>query len=202
MGSPGRTATIALAALVFIALAGTYALQLRRDFSGAAGTGEILVNVVLGVVIIAVAGLTLTVSVAHLLGESIPASLQRLVIWVPRGAGLLFVLLLAALSFDVFQHGYSAGELVVAVLLHLIPAFVLLGAMLLAWKWEWVGALIFGGWALLWTILGPSGPPSVHVLIVGLPFLLAVLFVFGWHQRSTTHGARRHGTGGLPAKES
>jgi hypothetical protein len=184
--APGRRATIGLAAAVFVVLAGVYAVQLHRDFS-AADTGELLVNVVLGGVIIALAALTLTVCIAYLLEEVIPGRLQRLVTWVPRGAGLLFVALLLTLSFDVFDHGYRAVELAAALLLHMIPALVLLAAMLLAWRWEWVGTLTFGGWALLWTVLGTGGPPSVQVLVVGLPLILAVLFAFGWHQRSTTH---------------
>jgi uncharacterized membrane protein YwaF len=195
--------TIVLAAVVFAVLAGAYVLQMRRDFAGTAGTGEILINLLLAGVIIALAALTLTVSLVHLLDDAVPERLQRLVIWVPRGAALLFVAFLAALSFDVFEHGYTAGQLVAALLLHLTPAFVLMGAMLLAWRWEWVGALIFGGWAMLWTVLGPGGPPSARVLIVGLPLILAVLFMFGWHQRSTTHGgAGAHATGPLHEEES
>lgn len=63
--------------------------------------------------------------------------------WIPRGffifVGSLFILL----SFDVFFEGYTPLETVVALFMHVLPAFLVAGLLKLTWKRDFLGFSIF-----------------------------------------------------------
>lgn len=44
---------------------------------------------------------------------------------------------------DAFSHGESTWDQIIGFLMHLIPSFVLIGILLVAWKWEKIGGIIF-----------------------------------------------------------
>lgn len=78
-------------------------------------------------------------------------------------------------ALDVFQPGLPPGEVLLALLIHLLPSLVLLMALVLAWRRPWLGAVLFvlaaiAPFALL------SNPVPVNALL-GAPFLASgVLF--------------------------
>jgi hypothetical protein len=115
---------------------------------------------------------------------SVKSSLRRALFWTPRGLGLLFAGFLSLFALDVFSAGYSFWETAAALLIHLIPTVVLLVALALSWRWPWVGAIGFIGFAAwylatFWERL----PVSVYVVLAGLPFLLGLLFLVDWWER-------------------
>lgn len=67
----------------------------------------------------------------------------RFVYWTPRIVGILFFLFLMLFSLDVFGNGYGFWETIGALLMHNIPAFVLLVLLIVSWKREIVGAIAF-----------------------------------------------------------
>src|SRR3989338_2447192 len=69
--------------------------------------------------------------------------ISKFVYWTPRILSIIFIFLLALLSLDVFSENLSFWEIVVGLLMHNIPVFILLIALLIAWKYEWVGGVIF-----------------------------------------------------------
>jgi hypothetical protein len=46
-------------------------------------------------------------------------------------------------AFDVFDPELTIWQQILALLIHLIPSFVLLAILIIAWKWELIGGIIF-----------------------------------------------------------
>lgn len=113
--------------------------------------------------------------------------LKQLLYWTPRVLGLLFALFVSLFALDVFGQGYGFWGTVGALLIHLIPVYVLLLALAIGWRWEWAGALLFAGfsvWYVVMTwapvswmaILLGAWPIAAPALLVGLFFLLDWLY--------------------------
>lgn len=98
--------------------------------------------------------------------------------WAPRILAILFIAFLSIFALDVFSKGYSSLELLVALFIHLIPSFVLLAILLIAWKWEKAGGIIFIILALGFTVFFNTYQQGllVFLAISGPPFLIGALF--------------------------
>ncbi len=97
--------------------------------------------------------------------------------------GILFILFLSLFALDLFGQGYSFWETVVGLFMHLIPSIVVTIVVVLAWKWEWIGATLFIGWAIFYFVTARGFPWSVYVLITGIPFMVGILFLVDWFYR-------------------
>ncbi len=107
-------------------------------------------------------------------------TLKQTLYWTPRIAGILFVLFISIFAFDVFDMQLGFWGTLFALFMHLIPSILLAIAVAVAWKREWVGALLFLGWAV-WYVAGIRGFEwFVYLLIAGLPALIGLLFLAGW----------------------
>ena len=101
---------------------------------------------------------------------------KQVIIWAPRALCILFVIFLSMFALDVFGEGYGFGETILALLIHLVPTFLIIIALVLAWRWEWVGAILFIAVALFF-LLSSGGESWV---ISGPLFLIGVLFLLNW----------------------
>ena len=108
---------------------------------------------------------------------------RQVLFWMPRVAGILFILFIGIFALDVFGQGYSFGELLLALFMHLLPSIVLAIAVALAWRWEWIGAVLFVGFAVWYVAMMRDFPLSVYLLLAGIPFVVGVLFAMGWIYR-------------------
>ena len=68
---------------------------------------------------------------------------KRVIFWAPRVLCILFVIFLSMFALDVFSEGYGFGETILALLIHLVPTFIVIISLVIAWRWEWVGAILF-----------------------------------------------------------
>jgi hypothetical protein len=110
---------------------------------------------------------------------------KRLIFWTPRILGVLFALFISLFALDVFGEGYGFWETVVALLIHLVPTGIILIVLVIAWRWEWVGGVLFfalGGWYLFMT-RGKFGW-TTYLMISGSLFLVGVLFLINWLYRA------------------
>ena len=80
--------------------------------------------------------------------------------WAPRLLTIAFLAFLSLFALDVFGTGRGFWWTLQAFLVHMIPMFVLAGVLALAWRWEWVGALVFGVAAAAYLLFPP--PPVRH----------------------------------------
>ena len=63
--------------------------------------------------------------------------------WLPRIICMLAIGFISIFAADAFDSEHSVGQQLLNFLIHLIPSFVLLLFLLVAWKWELVGGIIF-----------------------------------------------------------
>lgn len=116
---------------------------------------------------------------------------KRLLFWTPRVLSIIFIAFLSLFALDVFDGHHSFWQTVLAFIIHLIPVFVLIGALILAWRWEWIGAALYGIAGLLyvwWAITVPRPiPPGVRfiwILTIAVPaFVIGGLFLANWLKR-------------------
>jgi hypothetical protein len=92
-----------------------------------------------------------------------------------------FALFLGVFALDVFGEGYGFWKTILALLIHLIPTWLVLAVLAASWRWPWVGAVLFPALVCLyiaWTALRMHW--LAYLLIAGPLFLLGVLFLLDW----------------------
>jgi hypothetical protein len=80
--------------------------------------------------------------------------------WAPRVLSIAFIAFLSLFALDVFDGRLGFWQTVLALLIHLIPVFVLIAVLILAWRWEWVGAVLYAAAGLLYIVQVVSGSHS------------------------------------------
>jgi hypothetical protein len=97
----------------------------------------------------------------------------------------MFALFISLFALDVFGAGYGLWEAIVALLIHLVPTGVILIALAIAWRWEWLGAILFaalGAWYLI--MAWGRFPWITYLLVAGPAFLIGALFLVNWLYRA------------------
>ena len=105
---------------------------------------------------------------------------KRVLFWTPRILGILFAILLSLFAFDVFEGNYGFWQTIGALLLHLVPAFILVIVLIIAWRWELVGAVVFIAFAVFYVGMSMIGGhfPLIAILFISGPLLLiGILFL-------------------------
>ena len=112
---------------------------------------------------------------------------KRTLFWTPRGLSVLFITFLSMFALDVFGENLGFWRTLLALTIHLIPSLVLIGVLAVAWRWEWIGAVIYtaGGALYVITLLRRGlPPPSIKLLwiaTIALPaFLIGALSLANW----------------------
>jgi len=118
----------------------------------------------------------------------------RLFHWLPRVICILAILFISMFALDAFAPGLTIWQQIGGFLLHLIPSYIMIALLVIAWKWEYVGGIIF-------TILGFGFSVSVFLLnynrnhfsalqslvntvIVAIPFVLVgILFIVSHNKK-------------------
>jgi hypothetical protein len=77
--------------------------------------------------------------------------------WLPRIVCILAILFISLFAADAFSPGLTLWQQLGVFLIHLIPSFVLLAILLVAWKWELIGGIIF-------SVIGLGLSPFVFML--------------------------------------
>jgi len=112
----------------------------------------------------------------------------KLVHWLPRIFCILAILFVSMFALDSFAPGLTLGQQLAAFFMHLIPSFVLIAFLVIAWKWELIGGIIF---MVIGLGLSPfiyllnhnrngmtAGNSLMVVLLINIPFVLVgILFV-------------------------
>ena len=123
---------------------------------------------------------------------------KRALFWTPRALSIVFIAFLSLFAMDVFDEHLGLWRTVLALTMHLIPSFVLIAALVLAWRWEWIGAalyaaagLLYVGWVVSMSRPVPAAIRLIWVLtIAGPAFVIAGLFLANWLKRGDI---RAHG---------
>ena len=110
-------------------------------------------------------------------------------LWAPRILGIGIVLFLSLFALDAFD-GRPFLTALPGFLIHLAPAFLVLAAVALAWRFPLIGAVAFTGLALVYAITVRWRLGWIAV-IDGPLVVVALLFVLSWHYRSAYNAAHQ-----------
>jgi len=112
--------------------------------------------------------------------------------WTPRIISILFILFLALFSLDIFGNNYTFWETVLGLFMHNIPSLILLVILIISWKHELVGAIVFALAGLLYlgmilrnifTDLSLLYQLVWVIQIAGPAFLIAYLFYLNYKRK-------------------
>lgn len=105
---------------------------------------------------------------------------KRFLFWSPRVLCILFAMFLSIFVLDVFTQGYGFVETVRALLIHLIPTYIVIFSLAVAWRWEWVGAVLFFACGIMYLVASNG-----EGWIISVPaFVLGILFLLNWIYRA------------------
>jgi hypothetical protein len=126
--------------------------------------------------------------------------------WLPRIICILAILLVSLFALDSFAPGLTIWQQLGAFFIHLIPSFVLVAFLIVAWKWELAGAIIFIVTGLILSVLIYSinynrlhsvGKSLGIVAIIATPFILAgILFLISYLLKKKNNTERAINTTG------
>jgi len=95
--------------------------------------------------------------------------MKKLLYWLPRVLSVLFIAFISMFALDVFNE----PNWPLALFMHLIPSFLLVGVTIVAWRNETLGGyffLIVGAALLVFT--------NFEALVIGIPaFVIGALFL-------------------------
>ncbi len=113
------------------------------------------------------------------------ATAKRVLFWTPRILCILFAIFLSVFALDVFSEGHGLWQTIGALLLHLVPTFIVVIVLVIAWRREWVGAILFGALAVFYVVwMWGRFPLSVYLSISGPLALVGILFLLNWKYRA------------------
>jgi hypothetical protein len=117
---------------------------------------------------------------------------KRGLFWAPRALSIVFIAFLSLFAMDVFSEHLGLWRTALALTMHLIPSFVLIAVLVLAWRWEWIGAALYAAAGLFYVVwvasMSRPVPPAMRLIwalcIAGPAFLIAGLFLANWIKHS------------------
>jgi len=117
----------------------------------------------------------------------------RLIYWLPRIICILAIFFISIFALDAFDPELSIWKQIQDFAMHLIPSFILLLILLIAWKWEMVGGIIFLAIGLVFTPIiymhnfrmnGSVWISLGVIMTITFPFILVgVLFILGYRNK-------------------
>ena len=111
---------------------------------------------------------------------------QKMIRWTPRVLGIGVALFVGVFALDAFSQQLPFTEALVHFAIHAIPAAVLLAVVALAWRREWIGAIVFIGAAVAYALMVPQRLDWIAI-VAGPLLLTGLLFLGSWVQRRRNH---------------
>jgi hypothetical protein len=103
-------------------------------------------------------------------------------LWFPRIAAILFTVLISLFAFDVFGTGAGFFKTLLALIMHLIPSFLLITAIVFSWKRPWIGGIfmiVLGIVYFIWAQYNARAASFIYIVL----FIIGVLFLASWFLR-------------------
>lgn len=125
---------------------------------------------------------------------------KRVLLWTPRILSIIYVVFLSVFALDVFEEDLSFWLTGEALVIHLIPSLALVAVLILAWRWEWIGAVFYAMWGLWYVVWvasvsrpwSPAMRLNFALVIAGPAFVAAALFLVDWRKRRELHTPSFH----------
>lgn len=104
--------------------------------------------------------------------------ISKIFYWIPRILTIVALLFMTMFSLDVFGGNDTFGAQIIGFLMHNIPVLILLVILIIAWKWEIAGGVLF----IVASLAGAyfyhafTGNPW-SLVVIGPFFLTGILFI-------------------------
>ena len=122
---------------------------------------------------------------------------RRTLFWAPRVLSIALIAFLSLFALDVFGEVQGFRNTVLALAIHLIPTFVLSVVLILAWRWEWIGATLYAAAGVFYIVTviprrhWAAAMKLVSILAIAGPALvIAALFLINWLKRGELRAVR------------
>jgi hypothetical protein len=114
--------------------------------------------------------------------------INKYLYWTPRILSIVFILFLMMFSLDIFSIELNFWQTLVGLFMHNIPALLLLAVLIISWKHELVGGIVFTLAGLLYIVTLMMRPFEWYMIswsltIAGPAFLIGILFLIGWYRK-------------------
>lgn len=104
--------------------------------------------------------------------------MKKFLYWTPRVLSILFAIFISIFALDVFDGGYGFPGVLVALFMHMIPTFLVIAIIIIAWKKPIWGGALFIGLAIAYTVMvGSRGHLSMSFILSGPLLLIGLLFL-------------------------
>ncbi|MBW2997779.1 hypothetical protein KY349_05560 [Candidatus Woesearchaeota archaeon] len=103
---------------------------------------------------------------------------QTVLHWAPRILGILFAIFVSIFALDVFGQDQAFWQTVVALIMHLVPTYIVVLLLLLSWRQEFIGGVNFVALSALYLLLFRGQHILTYILISGPAFLIGALFIW------------------------
>jgi hypothetical protein len=105
---------------------------------------------------------------------------------LPRVLTVSYIAFISLFALDVFESGYGWLKTLIALFMHLIPSFLLIAALVVAWKKPVTGgahflilAIIFTLWFTTYHVLSSFLLVSFPLLVIGALFIISGIYKRG-----------------------
>ncbi len=110
---------------------------------------------------------------------------KQFIFWTPRILCILFAIIVSLFALDVFNQDYEMGKTVAAFLMRLVPSFLILIVLVVSWRWEWIGGILFIALGVYYIVSAWEKFQIVAYLLISGPlFLIGILFLINWFKHS------------------
>lgn len=108
--------------------------------------------------------------------------ISKTLYWTPRILGIIAILFISMFAFDVFENEYTILETIGALFMHLTPSIILTIILVIAWKYELIGGILFLIPPMAYVIITAMRVPwylalSWSVMVSGPFFITGILFI-------------------------
>jgi hypothetical protein len=102
----------------------------------------------------------------------------KVLYWIPRLLTIIFILFMTMFSLDAFEGNESLGAKLVGFFIHNIPVIILIIILIIAWKWEIAGGILFIVASIAGAIFYHAfrGNPG-SIVVIGPFFFMGILFI-------------------------
>ncbi|MFP4111777.1 MAG: hypothetical protein ACLFPQ_02880 [Candidatus Woesearchaeota archaeon] len=102
----------------------------------------------------------------------------KVLLWLPRILSIMFAVFLSLFAFDVFSEGYGFSETLLALFMHLIPAFILIVCIVIAWKKSLLGGALFFVLGIVSVFFFSTHKNPISFMLISFPvFFAGALFI-------------------------
>jgi hypothetical protein len=106
---------------------------------------------------------------------------SRALFWAPRVLCILLIAFVSLFALDVFAEGHGFWKTLVRLLMHLVPSLILTAALMVAWRWEWIGTAAFFACGGFFLMIARGG--LAKAMFAAPCFLVAALFYLNWMEK-------------------